>query len=359
MLAITGGAVVNQKGLPEVSLIIPVYGAEQYLCPCIDSVLSQSYQNFELLLIDDGSLDRSGVICDEYGEKDSRIRVFHRTNHGVSSSRNFGIQQARGEYIAFIDADDLVLPGYIQKLYDAVSEHEKDAIAMCGFQLLEGRTLTKKKEPLSDYQKGRDSLYDLYLEPIITRKIHGSSCRILYPIQLLKNNRIIFPDCKIAEDQLFLMEVISHCQNVRVVQEPLYLYRQIEQSSSHCSYITNYLTDRLRYLQKLRQILEKLPMEEEQRHWLLSFSFQFCRMLVYMNATASPDFESELSQIDASAFSRCSISRNMKKRFSAQMGRKHRILNFLVVHRMFSLISLIRSHKNHLTDPLRGKASSL
>ena len=350
---------MNQQGLPKVSVIIPVYGAEQYLSSCIDSVLSQSYQNFELLLIDDGSQDCSGVICDEYDEKDPRIRVFHRKNHGVSSTRNFGIQRALGEYIVFVDADDLVLPDYIEELYNTISAGEKDSIAMCGYQLLRGETLTVQKEPLFDYQKGRDCLYSQYLEPIVTRKIHGSSCRILYPAQLLKNNQIIFTDCKIAEDQLFLLEVISHCRNVRVTREPLYLYRQNGQSSSHSSYITNYLSDRLCYLEKLRQILENLSLEKEQRCWLLSFSFQFCRMLVYMNATASPNFYGELSQIDASPFGEFRLSENMEKRFSAQMGGKHRILNFLVTHRMFPMIAWIRNHKNDFSGHLHSKASSL
>ena len=339
---------MNQEDLPVVSVIVPVYRAEQYLRRCIDSVLSQTYQNMELLLIDDGSPDSSGRICDEYSEKDFRVRVFHRENQGVSSTRNFGIQQARGEYLAFVDADDLVKPNYIENLYNTIDHNEKNSIAMCSFQLLMGGRVHAKEEPLSDYQRERDSLYIKYLEPIVTRKIHGSSCRILYPAQLLKNAHIVFPDCKIAEDQLFLLEVISHCRNIRVSKEPLYLYRQTEQSSSHSTYITNYLSDRIFYLEKLGRILENLPLEQEQRQWLLDFSFQFCRMLVYMNATASSDFPRELRQIDASIFGTRKVSEEMEKKFRSHMGRKHQILNFLVTHRMFLLISLIRKSRKHM-----------
>ena len=348
---------MKQKNLPKISAIIPVYGAEEHLCACIDSVLSQSYQNFELLLIDDESPDNSGAICDRYVEKDSRIKVFHRSHQGVSGSRNFGIQQARGEYIAFIDADDLVQPCYMEKLYEAIVSDDKNSIAICAMQYLVGETLAAKQEPLSDYQREKDSVYSQYLEPIITRKIHGSSCRILYPTQLLRKYQIVFSDCKIAEDQLFLIEVISHCRNIWVCKEPLYLYRQNEQSASHSNYITNYIPDRTCYLKKLKQILDNLPLEQEQRQWLLSFAFQFCRMLVYMNATASLDVQSELTQIDSSLFGRYSIPKDQERRFSFLMGGKHKILNFLVKHRMFLLIGMIRRYKTNGRGSCSAKAA--
>ena len=91
---------------PKISVIVPVYNVEKYLPRCIDSILSQTFTDFELLLIDDGSPDNCGKICDEYAAKDSRVRVFHKPNGGVSSARNLGLDNARGEWIAFIDSDD-------------------------------------------------------------------------------------------------------------------------------------------------------------------------------------------------------------------------------------------------------------
>ena len=91
---------------PMISVIVPVYNAEKYLQRCVDSILKQSFTDFEVLLIDDGSHDRSGELCDEYGEKDNRVRVFHKENGGVSSARNVGLDNASGEYISFVDADD-------------------------------------------------------------------------------------------------------------------------------------------------------------------------------------------------------------------------------------------------------------
>jgi Glycosyltransferases involved in cell wall biogenesis len=93
---------------PLISVIVPVYKAEEFLPKCINSILSQTYTNFELLLIDDGSPDNSGKICDEHASKDSRVRVFHKQNGGVSSARNLGLREARGEWISWVDADDWI-----------------------------------------------------------------------------------------------------------------------------------------------------------------------------------------------------------------------------------------------------------
>ena len=98
---------------PKISVIVPVYNAEKYLHRCIDSILSQTFTDFELLLIDDGSKDGSGAICDEYAAKDNRVRVFHKENGGVSSARNLGLDNACGEWVTFVDADDYVRPSYL------------------------------------------------------------------------------------------------------------------------------------------------------------------------------------------------------------------------------------------------------
>lgn len=103
-----------------ISVIIPIFKAEKFLHRCIDSILAQSYTGFELLLIDDGSPDNSGVICDEYAAKDSRVRVFHKENGGVSSARNLGLDNAVGDYIAFCDADDYVSEDWLKCFADAV-----------------------------------------------------------------------------------------------------------------------------------------------------------------------------------------------------------------------------------------------
>lgn len=114
--------------MPEVSIIIPVYNVEKYLHKCLDSVVNQTFVDFEVILINDGSSDRSGLICDEYVLKDNRIKVVHQINQGVSVARNIGIKLATGKYVYFIDSDDWILPNTIQEVYSKIIEHDVDLV---------------------------------------------------------------------------------------------------------------------------------------------------------------------------------------------------------------------------------------
>lgn len=131
-----------------ISIIVPVYNAEQYLHRCIDSILAQSYTHFELLLIDDGSKDASGAICDEYAARDCRVRVFHKENGGVSSARNLGLDNAQGEYITFCDADDYVGPDWLAAYSEAIANNVD--LAIQGYYAIDGdNTVEKQLQPHS------------------------------------------------------------------------------------------------------------------------------------------------------------------------------------------------------------------
>ena len=116
----------------SISIIVPVYKAELFLPRCIDSILTQTFTDFELLLIDDGSPDNSGSICDEYALKDKRIRVFHKENGGVSSARNLGLDNAKGEWITFIDADDWISNTFIEHLYKPILSNNNIEFVQAG-----------------------------------------------------------------------------------------------------------------------------------------------------------------------------------------------------------------------------------
>ena len=116
---------------PLVSIIVPVYNVKPYLNRCVDSLLGQSYQNMELLLVDDGSTDGSEALCDEYAAQDVRVRVLHKKNGGLSDARNAGVDAAKGEYLSFVDGDDWVSPYYIENLYRALEQAGADFSASC------------------------------------------------------------------------------------------------------------------------------------------------------------------------------------------------------------------------------------
>ena len=121
---------------PLISVIVPIYKVEKYLTICVDSLLHQSYGNLEIILVDDGSPDECPAICDQYQNKDNRIKVIHKKNGGLSDARNAGLDIAQGEYVAFVDSDDFIDEDYICKLYDALQQN-RASIAVCGIQIID------------------------------------------------------------------------------------------------------------------------------------------------------------------------------------------------------------------------------
>ena len=133
---------------PLISIIVPIYNVEVYIRNCVDSILGQSYENIEIILVDDGSPDNCGDICDEYGSKDKRIKVIHKKNGGLSSARNAGIDIATGDYLGFIDSDDWIESDMYESLYTALTSHKAD-ISVCGRYIVEGSRITT----ISDSEK--------------------------------------------------------------------------------------------------------------------------------------------------------------------------------------------------------------
>ena len=210
-----------------VSIVVPAYNAERYLEECIESVLAQDHANWELILVDDGSLDNTYRICTEYAGKDSRIRVFHNDNHGVSYSRNFGIDMAQGDYLCFIDADDKILPDYLSQLLNQITENRGD-IVFCGYRLLFGDKYIKKSPRIKEgvYQFSGLS-YRAIDDGTLSGILFGSVCGALYRRKLIKDNALRFDSSvRRNEDGLFNLELLPHAQRIAVTSYEGYIYRQ-------------------------------------------------------------------------------------------------------------------------------------
>lgn len=207
---------------PMISVIVPVYKAEQYLPQCIESILIQTFADFELLLIDDGSPDRCGEICESYARKDERIRVFHQQNSGVSAARNVGLQYAIGAYIAFVDADDWVSSDYLLHLYEALPEE--------GIGLVMGGAL---KISIDGSLVRNVKLPDRLIEDNIGEgfakfglELVGYSCSKLYNAEVIHKNRLSF-DCNVRcmEDLFFMMDYILFSDYILLCSFIDYNYR--------------------------------------------------------------------------------------------------------------------------------------
>lgn len=224
---------------PKISVIVPVYKAEAHLCRCVDSILSQTFKDFELLLIDDGSPDKSGEICDEYARKDSRVRVFHKKNGGVSSARNVGLDNARGEWVAFVDSDDYIENGYLATLN--LVEQGTEVIHF-GF-----KKETSDKSIYNCFEFKHPKLVPL---EIFFTKQYFSSCSVSYFFAKSLVESIRFNEnLKYSEDRQFIIQVLLHTKsNIQLVNNICYIYTYNENSATNTKRsLKHYIDDLLAF----------------------------------------------------------------------------------------------------------------
>lgn len=208
----------KDKNVPAISLIMPVYNVERYLREAVDSVIAQTYTDWEILLIDDGSPDGCPGICDEYSRKDSRIKVIHKKNEGQGAARNDGIKMARGAYVGFIDSDDWIEPDMYEKLMKAITENDAD-MAMCGYYL-DFKGMRKFKKPLPE--AGVYSGPSLMREGYQDRKVQSISCDKVFRKEIVAGG---YPSQRYFEDHAVMMQWFSKVRKWVVVPEPMYHYR--------------------------------------------------------------------------------------------------------------------------------------
>lgn len=231
----------------KVSVIIPVFNAEKTLVRCVGSVLSQDYDNFELLLIDDGSMDSSLAICKTYAHRCNKIRVFSKSNGGVSSARNLGIDNANGEWITFIDSDDFVESGYFDGI-DSVAED----VVFHSYKKISNEICVQQLDVHSAFSK-------LTLKDILLRYNGNSLLRApwakFFKLSLVGNIR--FPeDMKVGEDTFFLFSYIAKCNNFNVLQRSCYMV-QVAESPDEVKYsmTVDYAANSLKHLMNVFELL--------------------------------------------------------------------------------------------------------
>lgn len=194
-----------------VSVIVPVYNVEDFVGKCLKSITQQSYENLDIVVVDDGSTDGSGRICDEFAKNDKRITVFHKENGGLSDARNFGIKKAKGELIAFIDSDDWVKKDYISVMYRAMNRADTD-IAICGYNNVKPQEAT---------MGGEDATVKLLTKQ---ENIDIVAWNKLYKKSLFVENEIYFPVGKKHEDALTTYKILAKARKVTYVSQSLYEY---------------------------------------------------------------------------------------------------------------------------------------
>lgn len=266
----------------KISIIVPVYNVERYLDKCISSILEQSFTDFELIIVNDGSKDNSGRICDEYKDSDLRIKVIHQENRGLSVARNVGIEIARGKYITFIDSDDFIHPNMLEILYNNILQNKAD-ISICDYHLVyEGKEVS---------QKFGDNKIRVYNNIEGVKKIIEKSeasmiiaCSKLYRRSLFDNIR--YPVGKYHEDEFVTYKLLYKSTKIVVTDAKLYYY--LKRSNSITG--SNYSIKRLEKLEALEDAIIFFKNENNKEltylaeyRYLLNIQIAYYRVKYEMN----------------------------------------------------------------------------
>ena len=252
-----------------ISVIIPVYKVEKYLNQCIESVVAQSYRNLEIILVDDGSPDRCPEICDMWAKKDARVRVIHKKNGGVSDARNVGLDESRGEYVLFVDSDDLIAPELVEELYLCCKENNVK-LSMCSVLDF------TNENPLYKHKKGRISIFSgrLICERFFDFDASGLLAKI-YHRSLVENVRFVL-NRRVGEDVAFNFPLFYEQKTVACIHKSMYFYRRYAESTMG-SYKLHLLDELLTF----EEILSFCKKNQEKRIYNSMAMEYFARILAH------------------------------------------------------------------------------
>lgn len=318
----------------SISIIIPVYNAEEHLHCCIESVLKQTFTDFELLLVDDGSRDRSGEICDEYAAKDARVRVFHKMNAGVSSARNVALSNAKGIWVTYIDSDDWVANDYLMNLYGAVGQ---DCDLVVSFATLVQNDGLFQRPNNVDVVLEKENLQNLFVEHKL--HIYTSPWGKLYKRQIVEEGNLRFcEEMHIGEDLFFLYSYLLYVTKVSVISYSGYFYcfelpgtltkkvNSLDSEMIGLSNIVNVVNSICRHW-KIESVKSKTNLT-----WLKGFYTRRVLNSLYHNDVSRMRRLRVLREIDLESYTNC----------WGVVSRKERIFILLLKWRLYNLYDILR-----------------
>lgn len=324
-----------------ISIIVPVYKVEKFLKRCVDSITNQTYDNLEILLIDDGSPDGSPAICDELAKQDKRIRVFHKENGGVSSARNLGIKECTGDYIAFVDSDDWIEPTMYEEMLALSLEKDAD-ITFCEMKEFydDGRTVEyneinlhklENKEIMYFFSNARKG------NTLVT--IFGGPCRMLVKSKLAKKHSFT-TKLKHGEDLFFVLDLIEEADKIATMNRHFYNY--YINSASVCHNINeNYFRNVTALHKYAQQYIKDKNLDYE---FLINHTHLYRNVI---NRAHLKDFVKIMKDFykNDEDFRNCFNLKNYKKIQKFEIGLKQKIRNFLMYHRMWHLFKFLANKK--------------
>lgn len=226
---------------PLVSVIIPVYNVEKYLPACLDSICNQTFRELEIIVVDDGSTDRSGSIAEEFAQKDCRIRVVHKRNGNPGATRNVGLELVNGEYIGFVDSDDWIDPAMYEKLYQAAQATKADLVVtgVC-VEFVRDKRVLHQQIANADTIESTEMLLDLFFQ-LVKRNLFAYPVNKLYRTSLLKEKKFCFPDILPYEDFVFNLKYYMSVKTVSLINGTPYHYMRRDELSAAGAYSPKHL----------------------------------------------------------------------------------------------------------------------
>ena len=321
-----------------ISIIVPIYNCERYLSRCIESIINQEYKNLEIILINDGSTDSSKNICEKYAKQDNRIVLINKLNSGVSSSRNLGLEIAKGDYIGFVDADDYIELNMYSLLYAKAKEEDADMV-FCRIKRFNNNgeyTYPKEINLVKILQKNIEPLFYTTNYPNRITKIEGVVWRTLYKKEFIKN--VYFNiELKYGEDLLFIAELILKSNKISIVEE--YLYNYFTNVNSACNAINeNYFKNLKDFYSATLNFLEKHNLLHLK--YLVDYGYL---VRIVQNKMYNNDFVISMKNLVKKdiIFASCLNKTSYKLISKYETKKSVKIRNFLIYHNCWGLLKAI------------------
>lgn len=321
--------------MAKVSIIIPIYNIEKYMKKCLESVLGQTFQDIEVILVDDGSSDRSGKICDIYAQKDTRVKVLHKKNGGQSDARNVGIKHATGENVLFIDGDDYIDPDMVQVLYENLVTHQVD-VSACGIYDAYQDKVVEQCEEREEFFCEQEEAFGYIL---VGKKIPGTLCNKLIRRELIED--LAFPVGKLYEDAFYTLDLMQKVKTMYVTTKPMYYYVHRANSSTTETYSKASLDFIEAYEATKKVVEEKFPSIIRQAEFKLFWAYfsVLDRMLLVDEYWKLPDYHRVKSYLKRHAI------RIMQDEYF-QKARKLGAFALLINVRLYRCMILLNNKKN-------------
>lgn len=336
--------------MPCISVIVPVYQAEALIKDCVESVIRQTFQDWELLLIDDGSKDASPALCDGFAASDDRIRVFHKPNGGVSSARNLGLQEARGEYIAFLDADDQFEPQALEIMRNLLESTGADSAACAHRNLTPGGESVELCLPAGVYEGEalREGIvYPLLGDRLVPPLFNGFIWRYLFSTAVIREHEISFEGAYL-EDDIFLMEYFCNARKLAVTEEPLYRYFWNPASATH-RYMKDFRTVFGRYMERKAALAAHYGLEAKRPQWRENSNWS--GLLIAVGNEYAPGSPKTIRERQRAVEELCAapeMAHAMTALTPKGLGTNKQIVANLLRGRHFALLTLMYRLKNRI-----------